>query len=130
MKPLEQLESLVSTFARDVGRADELLSPNEEDDRAIKTAIIGYSYNSTLDDWGRANYEIVRERLESEFSTADLEDYGENGINVRLFYALCAGYLLGLYDACKIDELAFRVAEAQIPGLIALYDDVLTEHAL
>jgi hypothetical protein len=127
MDALIQLQSLVNTFARDVELAKNVKSPNPEDDIAIKTAIVGFSYNSPTDDWGKGHYACMRERLDREYNLGELEAYGENSLNIQLFFALCAGYLLGLFQADKISSKDFRIAELQIPGLIALHCGALTE---
>ncbi len=47
--------------------------------------------------------------------------WGENGTNVRLFFSLAIGYLLGLYQHERISDDEFKVGELQIPGIIMMH---------
>jgi hypothetical protein len=60
-------------------------------------------------------------RIEGDYDAESLEEYGENGTNVKLFFSLAMGYLLGLYQRERISEDEFNVGEQQIPGIIMLH---------
>lgn len=127
MTVFDQLQTLVDSFRRDVQIARELESPNADDDLTIKTAIVGFSYHSPTDQWEHGHLDFVRVRIDRGYSASQLVEYGENGFNVGLFFALCIGYLLGLFQQDRISEQDFRVAEDQLPGLIMLHLGTLTE---
>lgn len=122
----EQLEQLVATFPRDVQLAMQVNSPNCEDDLSVKMAIIGFSYNSRTEDWDLGHFEFTRDHLARHFASTELCEYGPNADNVRLFFALGIGYLLGLYHQRKIHDEDFRLAELRLPGLIMLHLGQLT----
>jgi hypothetical protein len=124
----EQLAQLVETFDRDIQLAKSVDSPNEEVELAIKAAIIGFSYTSSTDEWAKEHFEFVKARIESDYSTEQLAEYGENSENVRLFFALAIGYLLGVNQKGGISDQAFNIAAVQIPGLIMLHLGRLTAH--
>jgi hypothetical protein len=124
------MSGLVESFERDVRTALELESPNEADVLLIKTAIVGFTYHASIEDWCLSDLEFVRRRVESEWPGEELEHYGQNAENLRLFFSLCIGYLLGLFRSEQIDETEFRTAEAQIPGLTMLNLERLTTSKL
>jgi hypothetical protein len=66
-------------------------------------------------------------RINRNYHEKELSEYGGNGENVKLFFALSIGYLLGLYQEDKISEEEFKEAEQQIPGLIMLHLSQLTD---
>jgi hypothetical protein len=116
----ECLEQLVTSFYRDITLARGLDSENPEDDLAVKAAVVGFCYNSPTQEWDKGHLEFIKSRLSREFQDDESLDYGKNSENVRLFYALALGYLLGLYQQDKIIDAEFEVAERQISGLIML----------
>ncbi len=126
----DSLNQLVGNFARDLALASNLESANPEDDLAIRAAVVGFSYNSPTEEWDKGHFEFVNARLERDFNEKELLEYGDNAENVRLFFALCLGYLLGLYQQDAIGEAEFNVAEMQISGLILLHLPKLTAHRL
>ena len=129
MSIFDNLKQLANCFYRDVELAKQLESSNPEDDLAIKTSIIGFSYNSPTQDWDKGHYDFVKSRLDRDYRYEELAEYGENGENVKLFFALGVGYLLGLYQQGKLNDAEFKQAEQQIPGLIMYYLPQLTDRA-
>lgn len=121
----EQLGALIGTFRRDVSLAEKMQSPNAEDDMATKVAIVGFSYNAPTGEWSHEHYRFLHERLESEYSLRDLEEWGAEPRVLQLFASLCLGLLLGLYQGNRITEEEFRTCETQIGGLIALHNGTL-----
>ncbi len=115
------LEKLVDAFPRDIGLARQVESPNPEDNLAIKTAIVGFSYKAATQQWSRGHYEFINQQLAAEFDDDRLAEYGENGENVRLFHALALGFLLGFYQQKAIDDQEFQIAQLQIAGLTMLH---------
>lgn len=124
---LDRLVQLTADFVRDIDIAKNVESSNSEDDLAIKAAVVGFSYNSPTSEWAKGHYDFVHRRLESDYPREQLSVYGENGENVRLFFALAIGFLLGLYQQEKLSDDQFRECEQQIPGLIMLYLPKITE---
>jgi hypothetical protein len=123
----DQLERLTIDFLRDIDIARSVESSNKEDDLAIKAAIVGFSYNSPTSDWAKGHYDFVRKRLDADYSSDQIDGYGEKGNNVRLFFALSIGFLLGLYQQQRISDDQFKEYEQQLPGLIMLHLPRLTE---
>ena len=121
MSIYENIENLVTCFYRDVEIAKELESGNIEDDLAIKLAIVGFSYNSPIQEWGERHYEYVKARLDKDYHDKELAEYGANSQNVKLFFALGLGYLLGLYQQDQIGDREFGLGETHIPGIIMLH---------
>ena len=117
----DDLEQLISTFPRDIELAKGLESTNPEDDLAIKAAVVGFSYNSSTSEWVKVHYDFVKSRIQKEYDCESLEEYGENGTNVKLYFALAMGFLLGLFQQGKINDEEFELGEQQIPGVIMLY---------
>jgi hypothetical protein len=124
----DQLESLVGSFYRDIQIAKGVVSPNPEDDLAIKAAITGFSYNCPVEDWGKGHFDFVKTRIDRDYTPEFLADYGDNFENVKLFFALGIGFLLGLYQKDAISDEDFRIAELQIPGIIMQHLGSLTSH--
>lgn len=122
----KQLENLVNTYDRDIALARNLKSPNSEDNLAIKAAMVGFSYNSSTEEWDLGHFEFVRDRLDKHFAASESVEYGRHGARVRLFAALCLGYLLGLYNKQEINDEEFRVEEVRLPGLIMMHLGKLT----
>jgi hypothetical protein len=127
MATYDELEQLVETFTRDIEIAKGVESTNPEDDLAVKAAVVGFSYNSSTGEWAKGHYDFLMRRIEADYDAESLEEYGENGTNVKLFFALAMGYLLGLYQHEKISEDEFKVGEQQIPGIIMLHLPKLME---
>jgi hypothetical protein len=125
-----QINQLVDSLCGDVQLAKLIVTPNPEDDLAIKTAIVGFCYSSDIRDWAKQHYIFVNERLVRDYNSEELAHYGENSENVKLYYALCIGYLLGLYSKERITDKEFSVAERQIPGFIMLHLSKITSLAL
>jgi hypothetical protein len=122
----QQLEQLITTFDRDLQIARDMQSPNEEDDLAVKAAIVGFSYHAPVGEWGRKHYDFLAGRLVREFPPGELTHYGPNSENVRLYFSLASGYLLGAYHSGSIGDRDFRNGEASIAGLAMLHLGRLT----
>lgn len=126
----DEIRRLIGTFYRDIQLAKGVITPNSEDDLAIKAAITGFSYNCPVDDWARGHFEYVKTRIDRDYTPEELAEYGGNGENVKLFFALSIGFLLGAYQKGEMSDEDFRTAEQQIPGLIMLHLPSLTRHAI
>lgn len=126
MTTFESLRQLVAVFQRDIELAKDLKSANPEDDLAIKSAIVGFSYNSPTQDWAKGHYDLVTSRFAREYNNESLAEYGEHAENIKLFHALAIGFLLGLYQQGHITDDEFKTAEQQLPGLIMFYLPELT----
>ena len=126
MPAIENVVQLIGTFHRDIELARRLESPNPEDDLAVKASIVGFSYNAPTQEWCQSHYDFVSVRLEQDYDDEKLAWFEDSAVNVRLFFALGIGYLLGLFHASKIDDAEFRLAEVQLPGVIMLHLPKLT----
>src|SRR6266508_3158083 len=98
LQPLNDLPAIREKVA-------ELESPNPEDDRVIKFAIVGYSYFRPTSSWGLDEFNFVTERRRE---VADL-DLGPQWVE---FVRLASGYLLGLQQAGQCNDSEFAVFEA------------------
>ncbi len=94
-----------------------LESPNPEDDRPTKFAIVGYSYYRSVESWNREAFEFVAQRR------YEVEDFDEPWVE---FVCLAAGYLLGLYQAGQCSEAEYALFEAQLPGFMWLHSERFT----
>jgi hypothetical protein len=130
MSSFEQLERLVATFEEDVRLANELQSPNPDDDLPTKVAIVGFSYNSPTEEWDLGHFEFLKKLRAREYPNNELAEYGEHAENVVLFFALGIGYLLGLHHQKMIGDDDFEVAESQLSGLIMFHLGNLTARRL
>jgi hypothetical protein len=86
-----------------------LESPNPDDDRMVKFAIVGYSYHQPVASWGRDEFEFVASRRR------EVADFAPRWIE---FVCLASGYLLGLYRAGRCDDRECALFEAQLPGFM------------
>ena len=127
-KMLDNLQKLIGTFYRDIHTAKGVITPNAEDNLVIKAAITGFSYNSPVDDWAKGHFEFVKTRIDRDYASEELAEYGNNSENIKLFFALSIGFLLGVYQKGGISDEDFKIAEQQIPGLIMLHLASLTSH--
>ena len=126
METHDSLQQLVAVFERDIELARDLESTNPEDDLAIKAAVVGFSYNSPTGDWAKGHYDFLSSRLARDYNSEALAEFGDNAENVKLFFALAFGFLLGLYQQDQISDDEFKIAEQQIAGLIMLHLPELT----
>ena len=108
---IKEYEELLAHFMRDFRTAGNLKTPNTEDALDIRAAIVGFSYHAPTEQWGRNHYEYVRQHSLNLPETPTSE---------RAFYALCLGYLLGLFQVERITEHEFATAEAQLAGFVLL----------
>jgi hypothetical protein len=106
-----EFNQLLEVFARDLATAKAIATPNVQDTLEIKAAIVGFSYHSKTEDWGRNHLVFVGRHISGASSLEGRE---------LIFSCLCFGYLLGLFQANKITEQQFQLAEAQLPGFIML----------
>jgi hypothetical protein len=116
-------ESLVASFRRDVEMVRDVRSPNPNDDDLIKAAIVGFSYNAPTTSWGSNHFAFVRRRLDGDYSEQAVSLYAEQRHAVRLFAAICLGYMLGLYEMGRFTDAECQTVELQLPGIIALHCD-------
>lgn len=107
------LEQMRGCYERYLAMVATLDSPNPQDTKDIKCAIVGFSLYSATENWDLDHYRFVVSRLEE---SADM--YGDR---VRLLYAMCLGGLCGLAFERKISEREFQLSDMQLPGhLMAL----------
>jgi hypothetical protein len=126
----DDIQRLVGTFYRDIQIANGVVTPNPDDDIVIKVAITGFSYNSPVDDWARGHFDFVKSRIDRDYTPEELAEYGDNGQNIKLFFALSIGFLLGAYQKGDISDEDFKTAERQIPGIIMLHLPSLTSNSI
>lgn len=118
-------ENLMSGFDRFLTMAEALPSPNAEDDIYTRAAIVGFSFHSRTEEWGRNHFELVQKRRANDYSDQNLAWYGTAASRHALFACLSLGFLLGLFQAEKISEEEFDRGEAEIPAFLALHSTQL-----
>jgi len=95
-----------------------LESPNPDDDRIVKFAIVGYSYHQPIGSWGRAEFDFVASRR---------LDVAEFGLQWVEFVCLASGYLLGLYQAGRCDDRECALFDAKLPGFMWQHSEWFVE---
>jgi len=109
-----EFERLLKAYPACLAAADSLVSPNQEDNRFTKMAIVGFSYHDRTENWAEGHYALARDYLNESESL-------ENPTPIRLFSMLALGSLLGLYSAGKIDDGVYRVGVGVLPGFVMLH---------
>jgi hypothetical protein len=107
----DEFEKLWRSFSVCCRSAEELDSPNPEDDWFIKMAIVGFSYHEKTENWQQGHFQLARRYADE---CARLGD----SVEVRKFNLLALGALLGLYSAGKIDDRLYGVGHALLPGFV------------
>jgi len=90
-----------------------LESPNPEDDRMVKFAIVGYSYHRPVESWGRDEFEFVAQRR---------REVAESDPRWVEFVCLASGYLLGLAQSGSLSESECALFEAHPSRAYGVYD--------
>jgi hypothetical protein len=93
---------------------EKLESPNPEDDRFIKFAIVGYSYFQPITSWGPDELRFVARRRQEVLEQGEL--WTE-------FVCLAAGYMLGMCQAGKCTDQECALFEAQLPGYMWMHSN-------
>lgn len=109
-----------------VAMAEEMKTPNPEDDIFSRIAIVGFSYHCPTEQWDQKHFSFIRGKCRGDYSDSALKAYGKGGRQIGIFACLSFGYLLGLFQSSKISEAQFQIAEAQLPGFIFLNLKTLT----
>lgn len=86
-----------------------LESPNPEDSRFIKMAIVGFSYHEETECWARDHFEVAHDYL-CESGSIGASDA------MKLYSMLALGALLGMHTSGKIDTSTYRTGHATLPG--------------
>src|SRR5262249_21774761 len=116
--------SVLSHFERlsdDLPRVRELVasieSPNTEDDRLVKFAIVGYSYHRSAEHWSCDELGFLAQRRN------EVEDFDQPWVE---FVCLASGYLLGLWQAGLCSDAELALLEAQLPGFMWMNSERFT----
>lgn len=115
-----EFSGLLKLLPELIAMAEELKTPNPEDDIFVRTAIVGFSYHCPTEQWGHKHFSFIQEKRLGDYSDSALKAYGKGGRQIGIFACLSFGYLLGLFQASKISEVQFQIADAQLPGFIFL----------
>jgi hypothetical protein len=94
-----------------------LESPNPDDDRMVKVAIIGYSYYQPIASWGCEEFNFVAQRRR------EVADFDEPWVE---FVCLASGYLLGMYRAGRCNDAEFALLEAHLSGFMWQHSERFT----
>jgi len=122
---MTDFEQLLRGFSRHKKLAEELRSPDPEDDLFVRMAIVGFSFHRPTEEWGIDNLNFIRRYRGDEFSGAALAELGLSNSHA-LFACLSLGHMLGLFQAGQIDETEFSRGEALLPGFLALNEEEIT----
>ena len=118
----DEYERLLNCYTDCCKAAENIASPNHEDNRFIKMAIVGFSFHQTTENWAPGHYTIAKRYLDE---SEDLED----AENTKRFNMLALGALLGLYSSGKIDDRVYRVGYILIPGFVMSKGNAINEIA-
>ena len=105
--------------------ANELQSPDPEDDLFVKMAIVGYSFHQPTEAWGIDNLRYIQQRRHDDYSDAQLVEFEDRAQSYAQFACLSLGYMLGLFQSGQIDDVEFLRGEALLPGFLALHSGEL-----
>lgn len=114
-------ESLLKNYHHYKASAQRLQSSNEEDTYEIKLGIIGFSLFQPSEKWNYEFYQLLKQRLDGELSSASLGWHGAEASTYAQFACLAIGALLGKFDAGEIDEKGFLLGDAHLPGFMMLH---------
>ena len=107
----QEFERLLGSYSGCLEFADKLESPNPEDSRLIKMAIVGFSYHDATSNWEAGHCDIASDYL-AESESAALPD------GAKLFSMLAFGALLGMLSSEKIDDRVYGLGRALLPGFV------------
>lgn len=116
----DDFEQLLANYSACLECADGLESPNPEDSRFTKMAIVGFSHYEDTSNWQRGHFEIASDYL-AESESIDLPE------GAKLYSMLALGALLGMHSAGQIDDRVFRVGLALLPGFVFYKGKVVFE---
>ncbi len=125
-----EFEFLLKNFARLTQKAQNLESPNPEDDQFIKAAMVGFSKYSRTEEWAQEHYRYIQSYRMGDYSDTSLAVlHGEKAGKAAVFACLCLGLLLGMYQAEEISDEEFKIAEAQLPGFMLMNTGIFSHPA-
>lgn len=105
-------ERLVTEFPEHVHAARKLKVTDPKHDAVIRMALRGFSLTSKVYKWDAPHFVYVRRRA--------AQHYEALGDAPLLFFALAAGYALGLAAELELTKAEFRAAEAHLDDTIRL----------
>jgi hypothetical protein len=109
------VEHNVKHFQECVALADKVESPNAEDTPVIKCGIVAFSMITDPGNWTQDEYEFVKSRLDDT-----PQQMPEDGLKLK---AMCLGAMCALRLEGNMDDPAFALADAQLPGLLLQFSD-------
>ena len=109
-----EFERLLKAYPACLAAADSLVSPNQEDNRFTKMAIVGFSYHDRTENWAEGHYQLARNYLDESESL-------EDPTPIKLFSMHALGSLLGMYSAGIVDECVYNHGSAVLPGFVMLH---------
>lgn len=110
---LADYESLLEDFPHHIHAARKLKITDPKHDAVIRMALRGFSLTSKVYKWDAAHFLYVRRRAAQHY-----ESLGDAPL---LFFALGAGYALGLAAELQLTKPEFRAAEAHLDDTIRLH---------
>jgi hypothetical protein len=115
---LEGLSRLLERFDSLRTAAENLPSPNPEDDLLTRLAIVGFSQAERTERWSRAHQQLLVQYHEQELTPEVLAFHGPAATVWSQFACLAFGLLLGAYSAGRIAELEYYRGVATLPGFM------------
>jgi hypothetical protein len=109
---LDDFETLLADFSDHILAARKLRVTDPKHDAVIRTALRGFSLTSKVFKWDAAHFLYVQRR--------GRQHYAAMGDGAMLFFALAAGYALGLAREDEVTKTEFRAAESHLDGVIRL----------
>ena len=104
-----ELKRLWKECPKCVKLAEDLQTPDGQDTKYSKIAIVGFSYHDKTENWDINHFEMV-ETYMKECSRAG------HDTKMKEYLALCHGALLGLYSSGAIDDNMYSYGMTVLPG--------------
>ena len=119
--PDDLFSSILRDYGEYMGLAERLESSNQEDTPEVKLAIVGFSLFQPVGTWNYEFYRFIRDKLDGDLSPESLVWHGDDAATYAQFACLAYGALLGKHALGEIDDQAFFLGEAYLPGFMHLH---------
>jgi len=116
-------QTLLDDFLRLLQQAERLHSDNIGDTLEVRAAIVGFQRFRPLEEWGHAQFQVIRGRLDGDLSS--LGWFGDDAEAIRLFSCLCLGAMLGRHAHGEIDDAGFLLGDAHLAGFNVTQDEAI-----
>ena len=112
---------ILRDYSKYLDMADRLESSNQQDIYEVKLAIVGFSLFRPVEAWNYEFYRFIQEKLDGDLSLESLAWHEDDAATYAQFACLAYGALLGKHALREIDDQAFFLGEAYLPGFMHLH---------